>query len=224
MKHGMQPADLGKPGADGFDKLSACFEARRQCCSHSSRWPRSEVVGAQLVEAVGGSGRRGGPEGEFLSEPVGAVGEQRLQAAGQFLEIRIGAERGFGFVVARIAVVLPDVVEGLEVADDDFQLPVSRMGRPFSASLGKYSEMSERYSSACAGENGLTLDLVDELATRDLHGVGLGGDAFGFGRLGSVEERLEEALLWLSILRGRLLLCCGALISQCGTRRDDERA
>ena len=197
MEDGVQTANLGEPRTNGLDKLPACLQATPPVLFPFEQVAWLKMVGPQLVETVGGARRRRRPKGEFLGEPVGAVREQRAEAAGELLKIRVGAESGFGLVVARVAVVLPNVVEGLEIADDDFPAACEAHGKALFGKLRKVLGNEGAIFLGVRRGDGLTLDLMDILAAGDLIGMGLGGYALGFGLVRAVEERFEQALFGL---------------------------
>ncbi|KAI3488189.1 hypothetical protein L1887_47728 [Cichorium endivia] len=231
VEDGVESSDLGEPGADGLYELATRLEAAPPVLLPLEQMAGLEVVRPELVQAVGGARGRRGPEAELLGEPVGSIAEQRAQLLCELLKVCVLSERRLGLVVSGVAVVLPDVVERLEVTDDHLPRAGEAHGQALGGELGgKVGD--ERTVGVCvAGQHRLALDLVDVLAACDLHRVRLRRDALGLGLVGAVQQRLEQALLWLCTVRAGLLLLArggggggGALVCIDGARRDDERA
>lgn len=76
-----------------------------------------EGVGPQLEDAAELARRGGGPEAELLHQAVALGADELLELAVELGELRVVLDGVEGLVVAGVALVLPDVHEGVTVAD-----------------------------------------------------------------------------------------------------------
>ena len=107
--HCVEVADLHKPGADALHNLAPSAKPAAPLLLPLEQVARVQVVGAQLKHPTEAARRARRPKAEFLHQRRALALDERSEPPFKGHEVRVPRDGVERFVVAVIALVLPDV-------------------------------------------------------------------------------------------------------------------